>query len=506
MEYADALIPEVIRRAPEDPLLFIKSLVIPSAHGPRLFSEVMQPFQEDLFSVLMPSLRAVSRWEVPAKRRFWAERTKKASKDSDIAAALIWLMAFCERPCKAQVCASNRKQAKIIENRATEILHYNPWLKGLVEIVDGNIRSKSRWREVWTHIEATDASGGAHGEAPEVLVLNELVHVARWRAMEDHLSNAEGVPRGVVVIATNAGYKNTKAWTWREMYRLNPRWFFQVWHGKAPWLSDDDIQEAKDKDPIGSEFARLFGGVWQSGVGDALSEDVINSMFVLKGPAKGRPRSGWDFLMGLDLGISKDHAGVGIVGVSKTRQVARIARIRGFAPSLRNKESGKPEVDSGKVEVYVEEMAKKFRAPVFYDPAAGGSFMAQRLRKKGIRMIEAPFNSTTFQTEMATALVQLAEDGRLQCYEDPEGRMRRDIGKFSIESKLGKYKLVAASDEHGHADVGVAVVMTLPRALEMMGEIRGYSSTDVMASGSEDPLDDSEVEAMPKELREIYEM
>lgn len=132
--------------------------------------------------------------------------------------------------------------------------------------------------------------------------------------------------------------------------------------------------------------------------------------------------------------------------------------------------------------------------------------MAQRLRKKGIRMIEAPFSSTAFQTEMAQALVQLLEDGRLQCYEDPEGRMRRDVGKFNIEGKPGKYKLTAASDEFGHADVGVAVVMTLPRALEMMGEIRGYSTSDVMASGSEEPLDESEVEAMPKELREIYEM
>jgi len=508
-EYVDSIFPEILRRVPENPLLFLNSLKIPSASGPQYYKNCMADFQKDTFSALAPSLLAVSKYKMPPIRRFWIERTKKSSKDGDVAACLIWLMAFSPRPLKVQISASNRRQAAIIRNRAIEIIHYNPWLREHVEIVRSGMRNMSRPNEVWTHIEATDSTGGAHGETPDVLVLNELVHVAKWRAMDDHMANADGVPQGIVIVATNAGIKGTKAWLWRQNAISSNRWFTNIRSEIAPWIDPQDVEEAKKRDPIGAEFARLWQGRWISGAGNAVTDEEVESCFVLNGPTDG-PETGWLYFGGLDLGVKKDHAGVAIVGVNRRLQLARIACLRGFEPVMLD--DGSMEVDSEEVERYCEEMGKKFRVPWFgYDPAAGGSFMAQRLRKAGLRMVEVSFASSVKQTEMAVAFVQLIKQGRLQCFEDGEGRLRRDFSKFDIEHKLpNNYKRVAVSDEYGHADVGVSVVITLPRIIREIGEWDRLSPDDGIAFCDIDDewgkWTDDDTDTLPDDLRSIYEL
>ena len=508
-EYADALIPEVVRRAPGDPLLFWKSLIIPSARGPLLFGDCIEDFQLEFFAKLVPSLLALVEFRKPPIRRFWLERTKKASKDADCAAILIWAMAFCKRPLKVQVSAANRKQAGIIENRAREILHYNPWLKDLVEIVQGVIRSKSNPKEIWVHIEATDAQGAEHGETPDILLLNELVHVKKWQAMKDHMANADGVPRGIVIVATNAGMKNTQAWTWRRIALENPRrWYFQSYSKVAPWIGKSDVKEAKKRDPIGSEYARLWKGIWLSGAGTALTDAEIEACFCMDGPLL-VPEPGFRYLGGLDLGISKDHAGKAIIGVNKDTQEIRVALVRGFVPTLPNL-SGHLEVEASDVEEDCLQGWKDFNIGWFgFDPAAGGAFMAQSLRKKGVPMQAVNYASSTEQTAMAVALVQAVKNGNLKCYDDPEGRLRRDFGKFSIEHRPPKaYKLIAVADEFGHADVGFALVLMLPRAMEELKGVGWFRSDDdvVMNMDEEEELEEEEVEEMSDELREIYEL
>lgn len=507
-QYIDAILPEILRRAPREPLFFLQSLKIPSGQGPKRFRKVIQPFQLEAFQVMMKSLSDVANWNKPERRRIWIERTKKASKDSDIAAALCWLMAFCERPVKVQVVAANYNQASIIENRAVELLYYNPWLRERVEIVKGEIRRKDRKKEIWTHIEATNTGREAHGETPDVLVLNELVHVAKWDVMETHMNNADGVPQGIVIVATNAGIKGSAAWKWRiNALEKGSQWWAQIWHKVAPWINDEDVEEARRRDPIGAQFARLWRGEWISGAGGALTEADIDAVFVRKGPTKQAQRD-WVYLGGLDLGVSKDHAGVVIVGVNKKLKKLRVARIRGFAPSL--EVDGKREVDGDLVKRMVLKLGKLFRVIWFgYDPAAGGSFMAQDLRRAGLNMVEVKFGRIKCQTEMATTLVQLLKAKLLEAYEDKEGRMRRDFGKFGIEHRPPSgYKLTAVSDEFGHADVGIALAMLLPRAVLELGGWEALLPGDKLADVIETDwnITEEEVDDLPEELRELYEV
>jgi len=492
----------------DDFLLFLRGLKIPSAQGPRLFEDCMldyerkgiEPFQRKFFEDIAPSLYAVRLGAIPPVRRFWMERTKKAAKDSDLAICLLWLMAFPRRPLFCQVVAADQNQASIIKRRAEDILFYNEWLKLRVRIQRNRLISFNQLGV--TEIEATDKAG-AHGETPAVLILNELVHVSKWSVMETHLNNANGVPRGIVVVSTNAGYKGTKAEKWKDnAFAKKERWGIYVWKGNSPWLNKDDIEDARDTNTP-SEYARLWQGRWVSGKGDALTEEGIDGCFRIGMQPLIGPEKDWIYIAGLDLGVSHDHAGLAVVGVNRQEQRIRVALLRDWKPSLPNNEGGL-EVNIEEVEKTCREASKAFSIVWFgYDPAAGGSFCAQHLKMAGLRMVKVAFTGQSLNA-MATAFMQVVGAGKLECFEDE--RLRRDLGKFHIVARKPEgYRLTAVSDEHGHADVGTALVICLPRVLEMIGGLNiGLGSFEVMGK-EEEPLSPEEVEGMDPFLKDIYD-
>ena len=66
-------------------MLFVRGLKIASQTGPAVFENCMAGFQRDTFIEMAPSLEALRVGEKPKMQRFWIERTKKASKDADLA-------------------------------------------------------------------------------------------------------------------------------------------------------------------------------------------------------------------------------------------------------------------------------------------------------------------------------------------------------------------------------------------------------------------------------------
>ena len=129
--------------------------------------------------------------------------------------------------------------------------------------------------------------------------------------------------------------------------------------------------------------------------------------------------------------------------------------------------------------------------------------MAQRLRRAGVPMREMTFSSATNLTSMAKALMTSVKDRKLECYEDPEGRLRRDLGKFDIQAKIPSgYRLVSVADEYGHADVGTALAICLPYALGML-ESRGLRADDVFFLEDDG---DGDLGDMPDEFTEIMNM
>jgi hypothetical protein len=480
--------------SPDEFLTFARGLNIPSAHGPRMFADVMQDFQVETFQDLAPSIHAVRDGATPPKRRFWIERTKGAAKDSDLGVCLLWLVAFPTRPTYFQVGAADRDQAAIVKRRIGDLLHYNEWLNEFVKITNYKVRHLGGLAEL--DILAAEAAG-AHGGTPDLLVVNELSHVTKWEFVENLLDNADKVPQGLVVIATNAGFKGTKAHVWRENADGSDGWSVHTWLRPAPWIAEEDVQDAERRNPK-SRYRRLWWGQWASGKGDALDEDDIDRCLRARSGPLTAPEPGWRYVAGLDLGVSNDHAGLVILGVDERRRRLRLARMKAWIPGKGG------EVILQDVE---DDLLAAWRTFNFcycgYDPYQA-KHMAQRLVRKGVPMQELTFTGANCD-KMANTLLQVIEAGILEAYDDEEGRLRRDFGKFNLVEKSYGYKLEAVSDEHGHADVGIALVICLPRAMEMLAGAGGLRpDEDVADEGDFDEMSPEEFEKMPPELQDIY--
>jgi len=507
----EQLLEVYVEKAKTDFLMYAKGLVLKSGYGPKPFHECAAPFQLKVLEDIAPSIHAEQQGTMPPIRRIWLERTKKASKDTDLGSILSWFVAFAIRPMYLQVGAADQDQAGIVKRRISDILYYNPWLNDFIELK----RNQVVGRLAHLEIVAADVAG-SHGETPDVLVLNELSHITKWEFIQNLLDNAAGVPQGMILAATNAGILGTKAHRLREHAKESKHWYFHTYEKPAPWLTEQDIEEAKSANSP-SRFKRLFYGVWSSGKGDALDETDIDRCFKSHLGPQLAPQEGWVYVGGLDLGVSHDHSGAVILGVNREVQKIRLAQMKAFEPSIMV--NHKKEVDLQAVEDWCLAMSRLFNLSFFgYDPTQA-KLMAQRLMRKGVPMREFSFSSGTNLTDMAVSLIQATEAGILECY-DEDGRLRRDFGKFNIVERLmggrvdqdtgekaASYKLQAVSDEFGHADVGTALVICLPRAMKIL-EMSFFDPSDILATPEEDEydLEEGEYDTMEPELKEIYDL
>src|ERR1043165_5689139 len=114
-----------LKQFKSDPLAFFNALIIPSALGVHPFAEAMADHQRDWFKAIAPALLAVAAGEKPPIGRFWSERTKGGSKDSDCACVLLWLLAFSPFKLDMIVGAADRDQAGELKKAAADILRLN---------------------------------------------------------------------------------------------------------------------------------------------------------------------------------------------------------------------------------------------------------------------------------------------------------------------------------------------------------------------------------------------
>lgn len=488
------------KQSEKDFMCFARGLVIAAASGPKVFERCMAPFQRECFESLAPNLDKLRNGEMPKRKRYWIERTKKGSKDADLGLIMCWLIAFPRRPFYIQVGAANRTQSAIVKERIVHLLYNNPWLNDYIEVIQWQVRSRLKMISglpmASLDIMSSDISG-AHGGTPDLLVINELSHVQKWEFVENLMDNADGVPQGMVIIATNAGFKGTKAEIWRNNSVKSFDWQVHVLDRPAPWHSKEMLVDAKNRNSP-SRYSRLWNGIWASGKGDALLEEDIEKCFNLEGPCLEK-EFGWDYIAGLDIGISHDRSGLVVLGVNMVEQRIKTVWWKTWAPLTRT-----GEVDLKDVEDECRKVHSTYNiSGLWYDPTEA-RLMAQRL-KVTIPMRKMVFTPGNLSS-MAESLIQVMSSGKLSCYDDFEGTLRRDFGKFNIVEKPYGYRLEAVSDEFGHADVGTALVIALPAAIQMMEGSYGLRPGDDLVDTSEGDLTEEEIEDLPEEFRELFDL
>lgn len=444
-----------------DPLSFVLAINVPTGTGVKRFREVIQPFQRERFELLCPSILAVARNELPPNGRIWIEGAKGSAKSMDLAIALIWLMAFSQRPLLIQAGAGDQGQSDELRMAIRSLLRVNPFLEARLEVQRDRVVSLDNQGKVVSELQiiTTDALS-THGSRPDVVVLNEATHCDDEEFAATLFDNLSKMPHGLGIVLTNSGLLGSWQHVWKKLAVSTPDvWRVHEVKVPPPWISAKEIEQARLRNSH-ARFMRLYYGVWSSGSGDALDQADIEAAIDLNLRPMIGTEPGWRFVGGLDLGIRNDHSAVIVLGYKQATMEIRLAESKSWAP-----DPVTGQVDLMEVERYLLAMHQRFKLrSVAFDPWQA-VMLSQRLTMQSLPMVEIPFTGKNL-TLMATNLLEVFRSRRILMFHDPQ--LIDDLGRLQIEEKSYGHRLTATRDASGHADKATGLALAIPQALEQM--------------------------------------
>jgi phage terminase large subunit-like protein len=469
-----------------DPAEFRNSLLIDTDQGPQPFGECMGDFQKEDFAALDAGwLRCVNGADVPARHsRAWLERGRGSSKTLDLAVAATWALFASRRQLSGIAAAGDQDQARLLRDAIARICWMNPWLTRILQVNNYIVRNTKTGSNL--EIISSDA-GTSYGLTPDFVIVDEIVHWQHANGEElwtSLLSSSAKRDTNMLVIITNAGMTDDWQWKLREKVRLSNAWFFHRLDRPAGWITDRALKEQEALLPS-IAYRRLWLNEWTTGGGDALTEEVINAAFIPHLTPQQSAQSGYEYVGGLDLGVSRDASAVCILGVRRSAEGhgrIRLAFTRVWRPSRNQK------VNLQEVEDTLRELHARFHLKALHADPWQASHMLSRLQAGGLSVqsrvltkyrgqlpslavqvptVEVPQTGINLQ-KMATVVIESFNDHRLELFPDED--LKRDVTRFRIEERSYGFRLVSPRDSIGHGDLGTAFCHALLGAYELAGK------------------------------------
>lgn len=440
-----------IRDIPQ-PRRYRELLLVDTDHGPRPLGDVMDPWQAADFAVQDSAWRRLAGQPThPEHLRFWLERPRGHSKTSDIAVSIVWALLFSRRRLSGVAAAADGDQARLLRNAISRLANCNEWIGRLLDIQASRIVNAKTGSEL--QIISSDA-GSSYGLLPDFVVADELCH---WRSRDlwdSLLSSAAKRSHCLLLVITNAGFRDSWQWTTRESVREDPAWCFRRLDGPcASWIGPATLAEQRRLLPA-FQFQRLWLNQWTVGTDNPLvSEDDLAAAITLPGPLEGWPRDAGPFVAGLDIATRADKSALCVIGCDLMRSKVRLARVKVWDPSRYG-----GQLPLSVVERDIVQLAQDSRLlGIAFDPFEA-ALLSERLAARGIRMFRFPWSVPNKQ-KMTLTCLEMFRHRRVSLY--PDADLIRDLRRSQVKERAERLTFELPRDENGHGDSVAAFLMAL---------------------------------------------
>jgi hypothetical protein len=469
-----------------DPAQFREDLLVECDGSVRRFGEVMDPWQRNDFAALDHAMRKcngrTTKFRLKNILRAYFERSRGHSKTTDLAVICCWLLAFATRPLKGYAFAADKDQAALLKDAIETVIRLNPWLGKILEVQKYQVANIAKGHPgCGSRLEiSTSDVGSSYGILPDFIIADELTHWqgdgSLWHSI---ISSAAKRRDCLLVVIANAGFVDSWQWGVREAARTSGDWYFSRLDGPvASWLSEKTLDEQRKMLPK-IAYDRLWNNLWSTGGGDALTTEDIEAAFRDDLEPMSGNESGYYFVGGSDLGLTRDCAAFVVLAVpigGKSGKI-KLAHHKLWQPVPGRK------INLLEVVRHILECDRKFKLQfIGFDPWQH-EMMAQTLEADSNRkrrnsrrvffaqpfMREIPPTPTNLR-QQASLTIESFQDHRFQMYTcEP---LRRDLHKLRVEEKNNSFRLVSPRDGHGHGDTASAFCLALLIAHELAGKKR----------------------------------
>jgi hypothetical protein len=387
-------------------------------------------------------------------RSHYLTRPRGASKTTDLAAvAVCALAAQLPERSRSYAAASDRDQAAILLDALGGFVHRTDGLAGAVRV--------EAWRATATRtgaslevLAADEAS--SWGLKPHLLVADEFARWpttpgARgfWRSLFSALPK---VPGSRLAILTTSGEPSHPAFALLQRARTSDRWRVSEVPGPCPWLDPDDLAEQRAELPSW-EFARLHLNRWVESEDRLVTASDLDACVALDGPREWRPRA--SYCLALDVGLKADRTVLAVCSRDVGSDGVALDNMLVWQGSRRQP------VNLDSIETSLLEVWEHYhRPPLVLDPWQG-AMLAQRLRRRGVRVEEFVFTAASV-SRLALGLHGAIRDRALQLPDDEE--LLDELRNVRLrETSPGSYRI--DHDHSRHDDRAIALALCLDHLL-----------------------------------------